>query len=51
MRARFTLDEVQAAALEIVDRDGLSALSMRTLGTALGTGPMTLYNYVAEASA
>src|SRR3954454_9229024 len=46
MRARFTLDEVQAAALEIVDRDGLSALSMRTLGTALGTGPMTLYNYV-----
>ncbi|MCV7224867.1 TetR/AcrR family transcriptional regulator [Mycolicibacterium komossense] len=46
MRARFTLDEVQAAALEIVDRDGLSALSMRTLGAALGTGPMTLYNYV-----
>lgn len=46
MRARFTLDEVQAAALQIVDRDGLSALSMRTLGSALGTGPMTLYNYV-----
>ena len=46
MRARFTLEEVQAAALGIVDRDGLSALSMRTLGTALGTGPMTLYNYV-----
>ncbi|CAN5830704.1 hypothetical protein BH09ACT7_BH09ACT7_36030 [soil metagenome] len=46
MRARFTLDEVQAAALRIVDVDGLSALSMRTLGSALGTGPMTLYNYV-----
>jgi len=46
MRARFTLDEVQAAALRIVDADGLGALSMRTLGTALGTGPMTLYNYV-----
>lgn len=46
MRARFTLDDVQAAALAIVDRDGLSALSMRTLGAALGTGPMTLYNYV-----
>ncbi|MET0702632.1 MAG: TetR/AcrR family transcriptional regulator C-terminal domain-containing protein [Mycobacterium sp.] len=46
MRARFTLDEVQAAALQIVDRDGLNALSMRTLGAALGTGPMTLYNYV-----
>ncbi len=46
MRARFTIDEVQAAALEIVDNDGLGALSMRTLGSALGTGPMTLYNYV-----
>jgi AcrR family transcriptional regulator len=46
MRARFTLDEVQAAALRIVDVDGLGALSMRTLGAALGTGPMTLYNYV-----
>jgi AcrR family transcriptional regulator len=46
MRARFTLAEVQAAALRIVDVDGLSALSMRTLGSALGTGPMTLYNYV-----
>lgn len=46
MRARFTIEEVQAAALEIVDADGLGALSMRTLGSALGTGPMTLYNYV-----
>jgi AcrR family transcriptional regulator len=46
MRARFTIEEVQAAALKIVDTDGLGALSMRTLGSALGTGPMTLYNYV-----
>jgi AcrR family transcriptional regulator len=46
MRARFTIAEVQAAALEIVDTDGLGALSMRTLGSALRTGPMTLYNYV-----
>jgi AcrR family transcriptional regulator len=46
MRARFTIEEVQAAALGIVDSDGLGALSMRTLGSALGTGPMTLYNYV-----
>jgi AcrR family transcriptional regulator len=48
MRARFTIEEVQAAALGIVDRDGLGALSMRTLGAALGTGPMTLYNYVKD---
>jgi AcrR family transcriptional regulator len=46
MRARFTVAEIGAAALEIVDRQGLDGLSMRTLATALGTGPMTVYNYV-----
>lgn len=46
MRARFTLADVQAAALRIVDGDGLPGLSMRSLAAALGTGPMTLYNYV-----
>lgn len=48
MRARFTIDEIQAAALQIVDRDGLAGLSMRTLAAALGTGAMTLYNYVRD---
>lgn len=48
MRARFTADEIAAAALTIVDSAGLSALSMRALATALGTGPMTVYNYVAD---
>ena len=48
MRARFTVAEVGAHALQIVDRDGLNALSMRSLATALGTGPMTLYNYVKD---
>ncbi|WP_445165941.1 TetR/AcrR family transcriptional regulator [Mycolicibacterium sp. Dal123E01] len=48
VRARFTTDEVQAAALQIVDRDGLAGLSMRTLAAALGTGAMTLYNYVRD---
>lgn len=46
MRARFSVAEVGAAAMEIVDRQGLGALSMRSLAAALGTGPMTLYNYV-----
>ncbi|OHU30969.1 hypothetical protein BKG76_04515 [Mycobacteroides franklinii] len=46
MKARFTRDEIAIAALELVDTRGLSALSMRSLATALGTGPMTLYNYV-----
>jgi AcrR family transcriptional regulator len=48
MRPRFTIDEIQTAALQIVDRDGLAGLSMRTLAAALGTGAMTLYNYVRD---
>jgi AcrR family transcriptional regulator len=47
VRARFTRDEVASAALRIVDEAGLTALSMRSLAAALGTGPMTMYNYVA----
>ncbi|HJT94284.1 MAG TPA: TetR/AcrR family transcriptional regulator C-terminal domain-containing protein [Mycobacterium sp.] len=48
MRARFTTDEIAAAALGIVDTAGLSGLSMRALAAALGTGPMTVYNYVSD---
>jgi len=48
MRARFTVAEVRAQAIRIVDRDGLAGLSMRSLAAALGTGPMTLYNYVKD---
>jgi AcrR family transcriptional regulator len=48
VRARFTLAEIRQAALQIVDRDGLAGLSMRSLAGALGTGPMTLYNYVKD---
>lgn len=47
MRAKFTTDDIAAAALAIVDESGLTALSMRSLAAALGTGPMTMYNYVA----
>jgi AcrR family transcriptional regulator len=48
MRARFTTDDIAAAALSIVDTSGLNALSMRSLAGALGTGPMTVYNYVPD---
>ena len=48
MKARFTKDAIAAAALQLVDEAGLSALSMRSLAAALGTGPMTVYNYVAD---
>jgi AcrR family transcriptional regulator len=38
-------EQVAAAALELLDRDGLEALSMRRLADHLGVGTMTLYGY------
>jgi AcrR family transcriptional regulator len=46
--AKFSREQVQAAALALVDEHGLSHLSMRTLAAALGTGAMTIYNYAAH---
>jgi AcrR family transcriptional regulator len=46
--AKFTREQLQAAALALVDDQGLAGLSMRALAGALGTGAMTLYNYVSE---
>jgi TetR/AcrR family tetracycline transcriptional repressor len=40
-----------AAALEIVDRDGLDALTMRALGRALGADPMAVYHHVPSKAA
>jgi AcrR family transcriptional regulator len=37
---------IAAAALDIVDREGLDALTMRTVAHALGTGPASLYAHV-----
>jgi Tetracyclin repressor-like, C-terminal domain len=44
---KITRDAVLAAALEIIDRDGADALSMRRLARALDRDPMILYR-VAE---
>ncbi len=46
--ARFTRAQLQQAALDLVDSQGVAALSMRALASALGTGPMTIYNYVRD---
>ncbi|MGW5520467.1 TetR/AcrR family transcriptional regulator [Nocardia africana] len=43
---KFTREQLQAAALALVDDQGLSGLTMRSLAASLGTGPMTIYNYV-----
>jgi len=39
-------DRIVAAALHILDSEGLAALTIRRLATELGTGAMTLYWYV-----
>lgn len=44
--ARYTLTQVQDAALAVLDRGGVDGLTMRAVASELGTGPMTLYTYV-----
>ncbi|WP_152189739.1 TetR/AcrR family transcriptional regulator [Georgenia satyanarayanai] len=39
-------DRVVATAIELVEADGLNALSMRRLGAAMGVEAMALYRYV-----
>jgi AcrR family transcriptional regulator len=38
--------ELAAAALSVIDRDGLDALSLRGVAAELGMGTMSLYRYV-----
>jgi AcrR family transcriptional regulator len=45
-REPLSRDRVIAAAVELVDDEGLAALSMRKLGAALGVEAMSLYNHV-----
>jgi AcrR family transcriptional regulator len=45
---RLTREAIADAALEIVDREGIAALTMRRLAGELGTGTMTLYGYFAN---
>ncbi|PWI14027.1 TetR family transcriptional regulator [Streptomyces sp. Act143] len=44
---RLSRERVLASALDLVDREGLSALSMRRLGAELGVEAMALYRYAA----
>jgi len=45
-RVPITLGRIIAGALELIDREGLDALSMRNLARELRTGTTTLYRYV-----
>jgi AcrR family transcriptional regulator len=48
---KITRDVVLAAALEIIDADGASGLSMRRLARALGRDPMILYRHAPNKAA
>ena len=47
-RRQTALDKasIQAAALRLIDREGLAALNMRALAQELGVGTMSVYHYV-----
>jgi AcrR family transcriptional regulator len=45
---KFSREQVQQAALTVLDRDGAGGLSMRVVAAELGTGPMTLYGHVRD---
>jgi AcrR family transcriptional regulator len=47
----LTRDQIVAAAITVVDREGLKGLSMRKLGDELGMSPMSLYYHVPDKSA
>ena len=44
-------ERIVEAAMTIIDEDGLEALSMRRLGTALGVNPMAAYYHVPNKAA
>ncbi len=50
-RQALTRDRVLCAALDVVDREGLDALSMRRVGDELGVEAMSLYNHVPSKAA
>ena len=47
-RAPLSRERIVATAMDLADRDGLEALSMRRLGGVLGVDPMSLYNHVRD---
>lgn len=47
-RRRLTRDDVLLTALQLIDDEGVDALSMRRLGRALDRDPMRLYRFAAS---
>jgi AcrR family transcriptional regulator len=45
-KPRYSRAEIAAAAIRIADAEGITAVTMRRVAADLGTGTMSLYNYV-----
>ena len=50
-RTGLTVHAVAAAALALLDAEGLDGVTMRRVAAALDVSPMTLYSYVADREA
>jgi AcrR family transcriptional regulator len=48
---QLTRNRIIAAAMDLIERDGVEAVSMHRLATELGCGIVSLYNYVPSKSA
>lgn len=46
MPAGLTRERIAAAAVDLVDRDGLESFGVRRLGAELGVDPMSIYNHI-----
>lgn len=49
--SKLTAAGIVATAIEVADRDGLAALSMRRIADELGVGAMSLYRHIADKDA
>jgi AcrR family transcriptional regulator len=47
-RTRVTVDRVVAAAIDIVDREGVDALTIRRVADACGLSPMGVYRHIRD---
>ena len=46
MTIPLSRDRIAAVALDLIEKDGLGGLNMRSLAASLGIGTMTLYHYL-----
>ena len=50
-RTPLSITSIYAAALELIQRNGLEALSMRSLAAVLGVDPMAIYHHIPNKAA